>query len=89
MNLGNVIVKDGKLVGILDWEYAAYYRIWYEYVSASWGLTEMDAEWKALLRERLDVHGDAMEFLTYLCHLRQYPDLDDKGRGILEKLSLD
>lgn len=37
------MVKDGKLVGILDWEYAAYYPIWYEYVSASWGLTEMDA----------------------------------------------
>ncbi|KAB8270316.1 kinase-like protein [Aspergillus minisclerotigenes] len=89
LNVGNIMVKDGKLVGILDWEYAAYYPIWYEYVSASWGLTEMDAEWKALLREHLDAHGDTMEFWTYLYHLRQYPDLDDKARGILEKLSSD
>lgn len=36
LNLGNIMVKDGALVGILDWEFAAYYRIWYEYVSASW-----------------------------------------------------
>lgn len=44
------MVKDGELVGILNWEYAAYYPIWYEYVSASWGFTEMDVEWKRLLR---------------------------------------
>ena len=40
LNLGNIMVKDGELVGILGWEYAAYYPIWYEYVSASWGFTD-------------------------------------------------
>ncbi|KAE8331602.1 kinase-like protein [Aspergillus sergii] len=89
LNAGNIMVKDGKLVGILDWEYAAYYPVWYEYVSASWGLTEMDAEWKTLLRERLDAYGDAKEFWTYLCHLRQYPNIDGEGREILEKLPSD
>ena len=43
LNLGNIIVQDGSLAGILDWEFAAYYPIWYEYVSASWGWTEEDA----------------------------------------------
>lgn len=33
LNLGNIMVKDGVLTGILDWEFAAYYPIWYEYVS--------------------------------------------------------
>lgn len=87
LNLGNIMVKDGKLVGILDWEYAAYYPIWYEYVSASWGFTEMDVEWKRLLRERLDVHEDAKDFWTDLYHLRQYPDLDEKGQEALKRLS--
>ncbi|CDM29129.1 Protein kinase-like domain [Penicillium roqueforti FM164] len=82
LNLGNIMVKDGRLAGILDWEFAAYYPVWYEYVSASWGWTEEDAQWKKLLRERMAVHGDehedAKEFWTDLHHLRKYPDLDEK-----------
>jgi aminoglycoside phosphotransferase (APT) family kinase protein len=27
LNLGNIMVQDGQLVGILDWEYAAYYLV--------------------------------------------------------------
>ncbi|KAJ5284261.1 MAG: aminoglycoside 3'-phosphotransferase/choline kinase family protein [Kocuria palustris] len=94
LNLGNIMVKDGGvLAGILDWEFAAYYPIWYEYVSASWGWTEEDAEWKRLLQERLDVHGDrhtdAKDFWKDLRLLRKYPNLDEKGREIFEKLCLD
>ncbi|KAJ5490683.1 hypothetical protein N7463_010964 [Penicillium fimorum] len=93
LNLGNIMVKDGGLAGILDWEFAAYYPIWYEYVSASWGWTEEDAEWKKLLRERMGVHGeghdDAKEFWTDLRHLRKYPNLDEKGREVLDRLSSD
>lgn len=93
LNLGNIIVKDGRLAGILDWEFAAYYPIWYEYVSASWGWTEEDAEWKNLLRERMGVYGeahdDAKDFWTDLRHLRKYPNLDEKGREVLDRLSSD
>lgn len=81
------MVKDGQLVGILDWEYAAYYPIWYEYVSATWGFTEADAEWRRLLRQRLDTYEDAKSFWMDLYHLRNYPDLDEKGREVLENLS--
>ena len=91
LNLGNIMVKDGMLAGILDWEFAAYYPIWYEYVSASWGWTEEDAEWKKLLQERLEAHGDghndAKDFWTDLRRLRKYPNLDEKGREVLEQLS--
>jgi aminoglycoside phosphotransferase (APT) family kinase protein len=27
LNLGNIVVKDGVLAGILDWEFAAYYPL--------------------------------------------------------------
>lgn len=91
LNLGNIMVQDGKVVSILDWEYAAYFPIWYEYVSASFGFTDMDVEWKRLLRERLGVHDEAHEdakaFWTDLCNLRQYPDLDEKGQEALKRLS--
>lgn len=87
LNLGNLIVREGALVGILDWEFAAYYPIWYEYVSASWGWTEEDAEWKNLLQERMgahgDGHGDAKAFWMELRQLRKYPDLDEKGQRVL------
>ncbi|KAJ5814722.1 hypothetical protein N7474_006499 [Penicillium riverlandense] len=90
LNLGNIIVKDGEVVGLLDWEYAAYYPIWYEYVSASWGWTEEDAAWKKLLQERFDAHGDghgdAKHFWTDLRQLRKYPDLDLKGQELLERV---
>lgn len=91
LNLGNIMVQDGKVVSILDWEYAAYFPIWYEYVSASFGFTDMDVEWKKLLRERLGVHDEAHEdaraFWTDLCYLRQYPDLDEKGQEAFKRLS--
>lgn len=74
LNLDNVMVQDGKVVGILDWEYAAYFPIWYEYVSASFGLTDMYVEWKNLLQEHLGAHDegheDAKAFWKDLCNLR-------------------
>ncbi|RDW83677.1 uncharacterized protein DSM5745_04003 [Aspergillus mulundensis] len=91
LNLGNIMVRDGKVVGILDWEYAAYFPIWYEYVSASFGFTDIDVEWKRLLRERLGVHDeahdDARAFWSDMCNLRDYPDLDEKGQETLKRLS--
>jgi aminoglycoside phosphotransferase (APT) family kinase protein len=91
LNLGNIMIQDGKVVSILDWEYAAYFPIWYEYVSASFGFTDMDVEWKGLLRERLGVHDEAHEdakaFWTDLCNLRRYPNLDEKGQEALKRLS--
>lgn len=90
LNLGNIMVQDGKVVSILDWEYAAYFPIWYEYVSASFGFTDMDVEWKKLLRDRFgahdEAHEDAKAFWTDMCNLRQYPDLDEKGQEVLKRL---
>lgn len=91
--MGNVIADfdhgdsgGGGLAGIIDWECAAYYLIWYEYVSASWGWTEEDAEWKRILRERMCLHGDgyedAREFWVMLKALRKFPDLDEKEREV-------
>ncbi|KAL4875023.1 hypothetical protein BJY04DRAFT_233086 [Aspergillus karnatakaensis] len=83
--------EHGQIVGILDWEYAAYFPIWYEYASASFGFTDMDVEWKKLLQERFSVHGEAHEdakaFWTDMCKLQQYPDLDTEGQEVLRRLS--
>lgn len=81
----------GKLWVYSTGKYAAYFPIWYEYVSASFGFTEVDFEWKKLLQERLGVHGEAHEearaFWTDLHKLSRYPDLDERGREVIERLS--
>lgn len=87
LNIGNIMAKDGQLVGILDWEHAAYYPVWYEYIAATWGFTKADAEWRRLLRQHLDIHEDAKQFWMDLYHLRQYPDLDEEGQEALKRLS--
>lgn len=50
LNCQNIIVKDGELAGILDWESAGYFPVWWEYAATSIGLSAEDAELKALLR---------------------------------------
>ncbi|CAL5870869.1 uncharacterized protein PFLUO_LOCUS5110 [Penicillium psychrofluorescens] len=87
LNLSNIMVKDGKLAAILDWESAAYYPIWYEWIAASWAWTKEDAEWKKLLLESLDKHQDAMEFWEDLLSLRPYPNLNEEGLEVLKRLS--
>lgn len=90
LNLGNIIVKEGALVGILDWEYAAYLPVWCEYVSASWGWTEEDFEWKKLFQERMNHHGDGHEeataFWKSMRLLRKYPNLNEKEQEAFDGL---
>jgi aminoglycoside phosphotransferase (APT) family kinase protein len=86
LNCENIIVEDGQLVGILDWEYAGYFPVWWEYVAMSIGLSSEDAEWKSLLRERLSSHQAAREFWVDLYSLSMYPDLDERGQYLLRSL---
>ncbi|CRG83008.1 hypothetical protein PISL3812_00356 [Talaromyces islandicus] len=91
LNLGNIMVQDGQVVGILDWEYAAYLPVWYDYISAAFAFTEMDVEWKNLLRERLAVndvsYDDVRVVWKDLISLKKYPNLDEKGKAALERLT--
>jgi aminoglycoside phosphotransferase len=86
LNICNVIVKDGNLVGILDWEHAGYFPVWWEYVAASIGLGSEDGEWKGLLKDRLLSYPEAKEFWLDFYSLHMYPDLDERGQGVLNKL---
>ncbi|EXJ81933.1 hypothetical protein A1O1_08000 [Capronia coronata CBS 617.96] len=67
LNLTNIIVKDGKIQGIIDWERAGYYPWWYErsikyvhgesvdFFQAVWPLVEPEVEqekFEELLKQR-------------------------------------
>lgn len=82
----NIMVKDGNLTGIIDWEAAGYFPAWWEYVAATIGQGNDDSDWKALLREHLPKYDGARKFWLYLHKLRKYPNLDNGGRAMLEQL---
>lgn len=42
----NILVRDGRIVALLDWEYAGWYPDYWEYVFALRGLDNID--WEAL-----------------------------------------
>lgn len=86
LNCQNIIVKNGELLGILDWESAGYFPVWWEYAATSIGLSAEDADWKALLRERLCAHSTARDFWRNFYSLSNYPDLDEKGQSLFRSL---
>lgn len=89
LNSGNIVVENGKLAGILDWEYAGYFPVWWEYVTLHIGFSEADAEWKKLLRQRVEPHDDGKQFWSDLFSLHNYPNLNEAGQKLLKELSSD
>lgn len=89
LSTGNIIVKDGNLAGILNWESSSYFPVWWEFTCAGIGLGEEDTEWKALLRKHMPQHEAAREFWKDLFALRDYPNLNERGVKMLAQLQCD
>jgi aminoglycoside phosphotransferase (APT) family kinase protein len=85
----NIIVKEGNLAGILDWEASGYFPAWWEFTCAGIGLGQEDSEWKALLREFMPDYSEARKFWLDFYALRRYPKLDRRGEELLEELLRD
>jgi aminoglycoside phosphotransferase (APT) family kinase protein len=58
----NIIVKDGALVGIIDWEASGYFPVWWEFVATGIVEDEDDRAWKTLLRSYLQDFTTAEQF---------------------------
>ncbi|EEQ89145.1 hypothetical protein RJZ56_007805 [Blastomyces dermatitidis] len=66
----NIMVENGSVTGIIDWEMSGYFPVWWEYVCTSVPDSMEDKEWKALLRKYMPDHSVAREFWLdyyYLC----------------------
>lgn len=85
----NIIVKDGHLAGIIDWEVSGFYPVWWEFTCAGIGLSEEDWEWKTLLQKNIPDYTEAYKFWMDFRLLCQYPTLDDAGQMLLEDLLQD
>lgn len=83
----NIMIDDQKnVVGILDWETAGYFPVWWEFAAAGIGLGSEDAEWKEMLREHLQPFPDGRQFWREFYWLTKYPNLDEDGQRVLEDL---
>jgi aminoglycoside phosphotransferase (APT) family kinase protein len=82
----NIMVKDGNLAAIVDWERAGYFPVWWEYTAAKIGLSKEDVEWKELLASRMQPFEDGRVFWKQFYKLSRYPKLDDDGEELLEEL---
>ncbi|GES64395.1 fungal specific transcription factor [Aspergillus terreus] len=72
----NIMVENGSLTGIIDWEASGYFPVWWEYALTSVGHGDDDWQWKALLRKYMPDHGAAREFYLDYYHLCR--DLDNE-----------
>ncbi|GFG10598.1 hypothetical protein IFM5058_05007 [Aspergillus udagawae] len=79
----NIMVDDGNLAGILDWEASGYFPVWWEFTCAGIGLGQEDKEWKTLLQKYMPDFSDAREFWLDFYSLSKYPNLDERGMALL------
>lgn len=83
LSQANILVKDGQVTGIIDWEVSGYLPRWWEFVKTLMAQSKEDAEWKALLREYMEFHGNGARFWQICNSLREYPDLSETGKETL------
>ncbi|KAJ5609730.1 hypothetical protein N7528_010297 [Penicillium herquei] len=70
----NIIVQNGNLAGIIDWEMSGFFPVWWEYVCTSIADSEDDMEWKALLRKYMSGYDNAREFWLDYYHICKDPN---------------
>ncbi|CAI6292707.1 unnamed protein product [Periconia digitata] len=82
----NIMVKDDNLAAIIDWESAGYFPVWWEFTAAGIGLGKEDAEWKGLLRSKMQQFERGREFWKDFHKLCEYPKLDYSGQELMKEL---
>ncbi|KAL4947283.1 kinase-like domain-containing protein [Aspergillus filifer] len=80
----NVMIDNGRVTGILDWESSGYFPVWWEFTCAGIGLGNEDKEWKNLLQLNMPDHTNAREFRLDFYALSKYPNLNERGMELLK-----
>ncbi|KAK5633432.1 hypothetical protein RRF57_009146 [Xylaria bambusicola] len=75
---GNIMVKDGQFTGLIDWEVAGFYPVWWDYVNCC----ELIGDYlPAELR-----HDDAVEWFRVYNAIREHPEAAETKALALEYL---
>ncbi|CAG2007560.1 unnamed protein product [Fusarium graminearum] len=60
LNSFNIMVREGRVVPIIDWEFAGWYPYYWEY-TAAWYSNETRKVWQGLLARFLDPYPEELE----------------------------
>ncbi|KAI1129807.1 kinase-like domain-containing protein [Nemania abortiva] len=75
---GNIMVKDGQFVGLIDWELAGFYPVWWDYVNSCELLSDyLPAELR---------HDDALEWFRVYHSIRERPEAAETKALVLKYL---
>lgn len=80
----NIMVADGRVTGLIDWESSGYYPVWWEFAAAGIGLSKGDTEWKRLLQQYMPDFPEAKEFWWDFHSLSRYPEVDERAKRLLD-----
>lgn len=81
----NIIVQDDKVVGLIDWETAGYYPVWWEHAKFLHSVA-VHPLWRRLVHARMQRHPDGYEFVRLL-HILQGYDGKEEAAKLNEVLS--
>ncbi|TGZ79838.1 hypothetical protein EX30DRAFT_69845 [Ascodesmis nigricans] len=92
-----LLAENNEVVGMLDWERAGFFPVWWEYVRLAWfsqtRADEFPRDWCQLLFEGMDQYPEAWEWykkvrnLWYLGHEHCSTEQKERARNTLGELS--
>lgn len=71
----NIIVQNGRVTGIIDWEGSGYFPVWWEFVSTAIFDDEVDRSWKDHLRGYMKPYTKELLFWRCYYNLSRGSDL--------------
>lgn len=74
----NIIVQDGRVTGIVDWEGSGYFPVWWEYASTAIVDSQDDHSWKDRLRGHMENCEKGLLFWRCYYNLSRWPNVDEK-----------
>ena len=72
----NIIVQDGRVTGIVDWESSGYFPAWWEFASTAIVDDEDDRSWKNLLQRHMEGLDEGLQFWRCYYTLSRWPNVD-------------
>ncbi|KAK2626599.1 hypothetical protein QTJ16_003774 [Diplocarpon rosae] len=60
LNPSNILIRDDRIVGLIDWEFSGWYPAYWEYTSA-WLGNILRSEWQSTLLSLLDPYTEELE----------------------------
>lgn len=78
--MSNIMVQNGNLSGIIDWERAGFFPAWWEFAAAGIGLGLEDKAWKTLVQSHMTRFDEEREWWLDFWLMSKYPTIDPRAK---------